>query len=102
MVLVMLDAVAKHVDSSALGYLTLQTGQEPAPCRAVLAQGDRVGRRGLSLFEEGRKLNQVHAVLAVVVLRVTAYPADTVVGWPLARQARLRRLVGLARERSDV
>ena len=64
-----LDAVAQHVDGAALADLALQAGQELAPCRAVLAEVERLGRLGLRLPQEGGELRQVHAVLAVVVLR---------------------------------
>ena len=96
-----LDALAQHVDGPAPGDLPLQSGQEPAPRWAVLSEVQRFGRVGLGIVEEGGELGEVHAMLTIIVLRVAAYPAGAVVGWPLARQARLRRLVGLARERGD-
>ena len=45
------------------------------------------------------ELDEVHAVVAVVVARVAAYPAYAVAGRPLARRAPLRRIAISARQR---
>ncbi len=50
-----LDAVAQHVDDAALGDLALQAGQELAPRRAVLVEGERVGGVGLRRPQEGAR-----------------------------------------------
>ena len=68
MVRAVLDAVAQHVDGAAPGDLALQAGQELAPGRPVLVEGEGLGHLGLGLAQEGRELGQVQAVLAVVVL----------------------------------
>ena len=41
------DAIAQHVDGPSLGGLSLQTGQELAPRRAVLAEVQRLCGDGL-------------------------------------------------------
>ena len=53
---------------------------ELAPRRAVLTQVQRFGGVGLGGMQEGGELGQVYAVLPVVVLRVSAYPARAVAG----------------------
>ena len=78
------DALAEHVDGPALRDLSLQPGQELAPRWAVFVEVQRLGGVGLGGVEEGGELGQVHAVLAIVVLRVSAYPARAVAGRPLA------------------
>jgi hypothetical protein len=70
-----LDAIAQHVDRPALRDLAFKTGEETTAGRPVLSQGKPFGRIGLRLPQEGRKLGQIHTVLAVVIRRVAAYPA---------------------------
>ena len=82
------DAIAQHVDRAAPADLALYSGQEPSPRRAVPAKVQRRGNDGLGCTEEGGKLGQVQAVLAVVVPRVAAGPAHAVAGRPLARRVR--------------
>ena len=94
-----LDPVAQDVDGPALGDLPLQAGQELLPRRAVLAEGQQLGDVRLGRGEECGELDEVHAVLAVVVARVAAYPAHAVAGRPLARCAPLRRIAISARHR---
>ena len=95
-----LDAIAEHVDGPALGDFPLQPGQEDTPRRAVLAQVKGTPRcPGLGIVEEGGELRQVYAVLAVVVLRVAAYPSGAVGGRPLACHAGPRRAAGGPRQR---
>ncbi len=91
-------ALAQHVDGSALADFPLQPGQELAPGRAVLAQIQRYGNVGLGGMQECGKLGQVHAVLPVVVLGVSAYPAGAVAGRPLAHCAPMRRIAGGSRQ----
>src|SRR5690606_7152323 len=73
-----LEPVPQHVDGAALADLALEPRQEFAPRRSVLPEVEGVGHLRLRLAEEGRKLGEVHAVLAVVVLRVCADPSRTV------------------------
>ena len=94
-----LDALAEHVDGPALRDLSLQSSQELAPRRTVLAQVQRFCRVGLGGVEEGGELGEVYAVLPVVVLRISAYPARAVAGRPLARGLLLWRIAGSSRER---
>ena len=95
-----LHALPQHVDGPALGDLPLQPSQELAPGRAILSEAQRRGSDRLSGVEEGRELGQVDAVLAVVVVRVAAYPAEAVDGRPLLQHAAFRRRVaGRARQR---
>ncbi len=56
-----------------LADLALQPGQELAPRRAVLVQGQRLGRLGLGGAQEGGELDQIDAVLAVVVVGVAQH-----------------------------
>ncbi len=99
MVRPVLDAVTQHVDGAALADLALQAGQELAPCRAVLAEVERLGRLGLRLPQESGELRQVHAVLAVVVVGIAADPANSVGGRPLAHLVGLRRVARVAGQR---
>ena len=46
------DAIAQHVDRAALADLSLYSGQELAPRRAVAVQAERPGRVGLSLAQK--------------------------------------------------
>ena len=77
----------------------LEAGQELAPRRTVMAQVQRLCRVGLGGVEEDGELGEVYAVLPVVVLRISAYPARAVAGRPLAHGAVLRRVARLARQR---
>lgn len=96
-----LDAGTQHVDGAALGDLALQAGQELAPRRPVLAQRQRIGRLRLGFPQKARKLRQVHAVLAVIVIRVPADPARRVGRGPLVHLAGRRgaRIAGRAGQR---
>ena len=92
-----LDPVTKDIDSSPLGNLSLHPRQEFATRWAVLAQVQRLGGNGLSGVEEGGELGEVYAVLSVVVLRVSAYPADAVTGWTLGDNASMGGITGMPR-----
>ena len=63
-----LDAVPEDVDRAALRDLALKAGEELAAGRAVLVEAE--GGRGVGLggVEEGAELDEVYAVLAVVVV----------------------------------
>ena len=96
----MVDAVAQHVNAAALGYLALESGQEFAACWAVLGQSERCRGFGLGGTQEGRELDQIDAVLAVVVVEVAAAPAHaTVAGRRFGYRARGGRLAGMAGQR---
>ena len=82
MVRPMLDAIAQHVDCPSPRDLPLQPRQEFAASRAVLGQVQQFGGDGLSRVEEGGDLGEIEAVLSVIVLRVSAYPAGAVGGRP--------------------
>ena len=77
------DAIAKHVDGPSFGDLSLQTGKELAPRRAVLIEVQRFGNPGLRFSQECGKLNKVYAVLAVIILRISLGPARAITGRPL-------------------
>ena len=96
-----LDPSPQHVDGATLGDLALEAGQELAPGRPVLVQVQGLGHLGLCLVEEGRKLGQVDAVLAVIVLRRAADPTHPIVGVRLVPRSRGRGtgLAGGAGER---
>ena len=91
------DAVAQHVDGATLGYLALEPGQELAPRWAVFGQSQRFGGFGLGSAQKGRELDQIDAVLAVVVVGVaTALAHPAVVGWRLGHRTRHGWLAGMA------
>ena len=91
------DAVAQHVDGAALADLPLEPGQEPAARGAGLGQGERLRCLGLGDAQEGGKLGQIDAVLAVVVVVVAAGPTDSSVGGRrLACGGTWRRVAGMA------
>ena len=96
----MLDAMSQHVDGAALGDLSLQPGQEPAPCRAVLRQPQRFGGPGLGGTQESCKLDPVDAVLTVIVLGIAAHPPHTAIaGRRFGHRTRRGRLAGMAGQR---
>ena len=72
------DAVAENVDRAPPADLALKTRKELAPRWAVFSQAERLGHPRLRVTQERRKLDQVHAVLSVVVARIPAGPAGTV------------------------
>src|SRR5690606_10153876 len=78
------EPLTQHVDGAAPADLPLKTSQELAPRRPVPAEVEGVGHLRLRLAEEGRKLGEVHAVLAVVVLGMPADPSSAVGGRALA------------------
>ena len=73
------DAVAQDVDGAALGDLALQAGEELAAGGTVLVEAKGGGSVGLGCFEERLELDQVDAVLAVVVVMIAGGPADAAV-----------------------
>ena len=73
------DAVAQHIDRTALADLALQASQEFAPRWPVRVEVQRLCCAGLCLLQKCGKLRQVHAVLAVVVAPVAQSPARTAV-----------------------
>ena len=92
-----LHAVAQHVDGAALGDLALEPRQELAPRRAVLVQRERFGGLRLRVVQEGGELDAIDAELAVVVVGISAAPADAAVGGACLRNlALLRRIAGMA------
>ena len=94
-----LDAVTQHVDGAALGDLALQPGQEFAPRWAVFGQSQRFRSLGLGRTQEGRELDQIDAVLALVVVEVAAAPAyPAVAGGRFGHGACRGRLAGMAGE----
>ena len=95
-----LDAVAQHVNGAALRDFALQPRQELAPRRTVLVQRQRIRRLRLGGVQKGRKLNAVDAILAVVVVGITATPADAAVArLRLRHLPRLRRIAGMPGQR---
>ena len=91
------DAVSEDVDGAAFGDLALQPGKEPAASGAVFGQSQGRGGFGLGGVQEGAELNQVDAVLTVVVAVVAAGPAYAAVpGGRVADGAIGRRVAGIA------
>ena len=94
------DAVAQHVDGATLVNLTLQPGQELAPRWTVLGQPQRFRNLRLGGSQEGGELNQVQAVLAVVVMEASAAPAHAAVARRRYRRGpRHERLAGMPGQR---
>ena len=83
MVRAVLQALAQHVDGAALGDLTLQASEELAPVGLSWSRSRGSATFGCVVAQEGPKLNEVHAVLAVVVTWVAADPTSAVSGRPL-------------------
>ena len=91
------NAVAEDVDGAAFGDLALETGKEFAAGGTVF--GETEGRGGLWLggVQKGSKLDQIDAVLTIVVVVVAAGPADaTVAGGWFSDGASSRRVTGIA------
>ena len=76
----MLDAVAEDIDGAAIGDLALKADEELAAGGAVLVEAEGGGGVGLGGVEEGAELDEVDAVLAVVVVVVAGGPAYAAVG----------------------
>ena len=95
-----LDTVAQHLDRAPLGNLALQPRQKLAPCRTVLLQRQSLGRPRLGVTQEGSKLDEIDAPLAVVVEVAAAAPAHpAVAGRRFGHGVRRRRLAGMAGQR---
>ena len=75
-----LDAVPEDIDGATLGDLALEAGEELAAGGAVLVEAEGGGGVGLGGVEEGAELDEVDAVLAVVVVVVAGGPVDAAVG----------------------
>ena len=63
-----LDAVAEDFDGAAFGDLALEAGEELAAGGAVFVEAEGGGCVGLGGVEERAELDEVDAVLAVVVV----------------------------------
>ena len=74
-----LDPVAQDIDGAALADLALEAGEKLAACGAVFVEADSGSGVRLGGVEEGAELDQVDAVLAVVVVMVAGGPADAAV-----------------------
>ena len=70
----------RTVDGAAFGDLTLEAGEELAAGGAVFVEAEGGGGVGLGGVEEGVELDEVDAVLAVIVVMVAGGPADAAVG----------------------
>ena len=94
------DAVAQHLDGAPLRDLALQPRLELAPRRPVLVQCQGLGGLRLGGVEEGGKLGEIDAVLAVVVVIAAGAPAHAAVGGSgLYERACRWRIAGMAGER---
>ena len=94
-----LHAVAEDGDGAVFGDLALEAGEELAAGGTVLVEAEGGGGVGLGGVEEGVELDEVDAVLAVVVVVVAGGPAYAAVsgGW-LADGAAGRGVAGVAGE----
>jgi len=70
-----LDPFTQHVDHAALADLALQASQKLAACRPIGPEAQRLDERLLRREKETAELNEVDAVLAVVLRGVTKDPA---------------------------
>ena len=75
-----LDAVAKDVDGASLVYFALQAFEKLMASGAVFAKPEGGGRIGLGCVKESLKLDEVDAVLPVVVVVVAGGPAYSTIG----------------------
>ena len=73
----MADAGAQHIDDAAIGDLVADAGEEGASRRRVSVDRQRADKVGLGRVDEGRELDQVQRVCAVVVVPAAL---DIVVG----------------------
>lgn len=93
------DAVPERVDRAALVDLALKPGQELAAGRAVFVEAQRGGGVGLGGMEETAELDEIDAVLSVVVATVAGRPADAAVSRRgLANRSARGRISGVARQ----
>ncbi len=94
------DAVAQHIDRTALRDLALQPGQELPPRRTVVFERQRFGGLRLRGTQEGGELDAVDAELPVEVAGIAGAPAHAAVaGARLTHTPRLRRVAGMAGQR---
>ena len=92
-----LDAVPQHVDGPATGDLSRQLREKLAPRRSVLGELQRFGRLGLGCAKKCGELDEIDAVLSVVVVEIAAAPAAaTVAGQGFRYGASIGRLAGMA------
>ena len=73
------DAVAEDVDRAAFGDLALEASKEPAAVGTVFGQSQGRGGFGLGGVQKRSELDEVDAVLTVVVVVVASGPADATV-----------------------
>ena len=90
------DTVELHLNGTALGDIALQPDQERPPSRPSSTNACASAAPGCAT-EEGRKLHQVDAVLAFVVMKVAAtLPHAAVPGRRIGHGALGRRIARLA------
>jgi len=70
--------MAQNVDSDTLADFTLQSCQKLPPGRAVLIEAKASGHFRLGFVQEDPELDEVNAVLTVIVGGITADPARTI------------------------
>ena len=93
------NAIAEDVDGAAFGNFSLESGKEPAAGGAVFGQSQGRGGFGLGGIQKGSELNDIDAVLTIVVVVVAGGPADaTVAGGWFANGATCWRITGIARQ----
>ena len=74
-----LDALAQHSDGAALVDLALKAGEELAAGGAILTEAEGMGGVGLRDVEEGSQLDEVDAVLSIVVVMIAGGPPNAAV-----------------------
>ncbi len=94
-----LDPIAQYINGAALIDLALQPRQKLAPHRALFVETERIGNRGLGMFQKGGQLHQIRAVIAVIVPGVPTDPAGAVVRRPMSYRVRSGRIAGMAGQR---
>ena len=91
-----LDTVAQNCGGAPLGDLPLEPGQEFAPGDVVVAEVEGGGGLRLCGVQKLRKLDDVHAVLTVVVVGVAVGPAHTIFSGSFSHREGLGSAGGLS------
>ena len=87
-------------DLKGLGNLSLEPGEELAPRRTILGERQRFGGLGLRCAKESGEMNEIDAMLAVVVVGIATNPAHTPVRGERLRNGTARsRLAGMTAQR---
>ena len=93
------DTVAQHVDGAALADFALYSCEKLASNRTVLEESQRLTRLWLSSPKESGQLDQIEAMVAVVVEPTSGAPTHPAIGTVCFPDGvRLRRFAWIARQ----